>query len=424
MTCNVIVTSGHVRFSDITSYENVICVTYEALVKSVMTLKNVKRVTDVGPNPSTKVHLKYRHHHVILQPGQVTSTVEELARHDIERPTGFSFMIEIDEWEYFFRNRDNNTQHTFARVKTSTPPTTKKTLVSALLPAPSITTMFETIVNPVAKKPPTLLLKSKKKTLFVRGGGQHGSVVMGAVANVLRDTSFERFAGASFGAAVAALAALHLDILDRLVHVCESLNLGHPDGFERTLDGDVALAFIRDLFPDGLIERTLGELNLELDVVVTRVSDFEPVILNAETAPNVRLVDALRASMGIPFFIGCCEIEGIMYMDGDFTSYTYIENYMDESSVVVGLVASESESCLFNESMLQGFIGHEGSIIEKVKFLFDQFLVWFKEKYSFVGRCHKSYVSIRDPSVAICGGPTGSTTWHLLNFEHGVTTTA
>lgn len=416
----ITVTSGHVQFSDILECDDITCVTYEALVKSVLKLKGTKRVTDVSPNPPRRTTLRYLHHVLVLEPGRTSSTGNELEQVGIEQPSRIEWMNLIHEWEYFFRHVTNHTGRQFARLAKK-----KKKKDDDL---------FSHVMSSVFEK--TLLKENRVepqpiKTLFIRGGGQHGSCLMGVAARVTSTEPFERFAGASFGAAIAALLALRLNILDQLVHVCESMGLGHPDGFERRLDGDVALAFVLGLFPNAsvdvvgvqkpIVEQTLGELNLDLDIVVTRVSDLEPVVLNATTAPHVRLVDALRASMGIPIFIGCCEIDGTMYMDGDLTSYTYIEG-LSEDSVVVGLemgtTAAAARTCLFDESLLSTFIG-EGSLIEKVKFLFDHFLVWFRAGYDFVGRARRAYVTIRDPSISICGGPTGSTSWHLLNFDHG-----
>lgn len=249
------------------------------------------------------------------------------------------------------------------------------------------------------------------RTLYIRGGGQHGTVAWGALSAVLRrsEQPFERFAGDSFGSALAVMAALdstgsgHL-FLDRVIDVCHHMKLDEED---RPLNRDAALEFVKFSLHEH-IHKTLGELNLPVDILVSNMNTgIEHTVWNAQTMPDVTLGDALVASMSIPVFIGAhsgC-------FDGGLTAHIYTDG-LAPNSVVITLGCSSMDL-----SKLAVVAGSCGSVLCEIVSNWQE-LSGQKRHRSMNGAKVVS-LTVRDPDVSIMGGSVGTTSWHVLNFQHG-----
>lgn len=249
------------------------------------------------------------------------------------------------------------------------------------------------------------------RTLYIRGGGQHGTVAWGALAAVLRQSEqkFERFAGDSFGSALAVMAALDPSgsdalYLDRVIEVCHHMKLDESD---RPLNRNAALEFVKFSLHEH-IDKTLGELNLPVDILVSKIdTGIEHTVWNAQTMPNITLGEALVASMSIPVFIG--EHSGCF--DGGLTAHTYTDG-LTSNSVVVTLGCSSS----INLTMFD-LVGICGSVLRDLVSNWQK-LSGHLEPRSVHGAKQVS-LTVRDPNVSILGGSVGTTAWHVLNFQHG-----
>lgn len=257
---------------------------------------------------------------------------------------------------------------------------------------------------------PTPVVRTAR-TLYIRGGGQHGTVAWGALSAVLRQSEqkFERFAGDSFGSALAVMAALDPSgsdalYLDRVIEVCHFMKLDESD---RPLNRDAALEFVKFSLHEH-IDKTLGELNLPVDILVSKIdTGVEHTVWNAQTMPNITLGDALVASMSIPVFIGAhsgC-------FDGGLTAHTYTDG-LTSNSVVITLGCSSSI-----DLGKMDLIGTCGSVLRDIVSNW-QMLSGHIEPRSVHGAKQIS-LTVRDKDVSIMGGSVGTTSWHVLNFQHG-----
>lgn len=254
-----------------------------------------------------------------------------------------------------------------------------------------------------------------KKTLYLRGGGQHGTIVWGGASAILRkhytpsSSPFEYFAGDSFGAAIAVMAALDPTgerlFFDRVLETCTRMKLDEAD---RPLNRDVAIEFVQFSLHE-YIDRSLGELNLPVDIMVSNLSrGVEHAILNRHTAPDMKLGDALVASMSIPFIVG----EHFGYLDGALTAWDYVDR-LGADCVVIGLGATD---------MALDKLQHFGALGDTTAGIVE---MW----RNFSGQCeplkspskpHEHFcIPTRDSNVSILGGSIGTTSWHILNFQHG-----
>lgn len=84
-----------------------------------------------------------------------------------------------------------------------------------------------------------------------------------------------------------------------------------------------------------LIKKT----GINLNIHCTNVNNGNYKIFNAETTPNVSVIDAVTASMSIPFLFQPVQIEDEYYVDGEISSYSksiFLENQknLDHSNVL------------------------------------------------------------------------------------------
>jgi predicted acylesterase/phospholipase RssA len=247
--------------------------------------------------------------------------------------------------------------------------------------------------------------------LYVRGGGQHGTVGWGAVSAVLRHSTsnpFEHFAGDSFGSAIAVISALDNTgetlFFDRVVETCHRMQL---DERNRPLDRDAAIEFVCESLHEH-IDRTLSDLNLPVDILVTNLArGVEHAVLNRHTAPDMKLKDALVASMSLPFVIG----EHFSYFDGGLTAWDYVDR-LGDNSIVVGLATS-------NMSMeALSVLGSSGTAVSSLLKMWQKLTGQYDVLHSY--KPYEQFcVPTRDFNVSILGGMIGTTSWHILNFQHG-----
>lgn len=249
--------------------------------------------------------------------------------------------------------------------------------------------------------------KNVRRTLYVQGGGQHGTTCWGLASAMLRHapTPFEYFAGDSFGSVVAVLCALdpvgeHL-FFERMVETCRRLRLDEAD---RNVTGEVAIEFAQTALGE-YVDKTLAELDLPVDIIVTGLArGVEHAVLNKHTAPNMKLGDAVIASMSIPVVIG----EHLGYFDGAILAHEYVQT-LSSDSVVVGIQCSSTVPKGFLSTMFGTF----GGSIEKIASL------WASINVDMNDDDRLRMVPVRDPSVSVLGGWIGTTSWHVLNFHYG-----
>jgi hypothetical protein len=249
-------------------------------------------------------------------------------------------------------------------------------------------------------------------TLYVRGGGQHGTVVWGAASAVLRTLAqpFDRFAGDSFGAVVAVLCALDPTgeklFFERMIETCSRMKLDDED---RRLSSEVAIQFAHSALHD-YIHLTLAELDLPVDILVANLeTGMECRVLNRHTAPDMTLGDALVASMSIPVVIG----EHYGCFDGGMVAHEYLAQ-LDDKCTVVGVTSFS------NLSGLVEMFGPLGFVTESV---FNQWLALNSAGDPLY--CTKPFHQFAIPAreqVSVFGGSIGRTSWHVLNFNHGFET--
>jgi hypothetical protein len=254
---------------------------------------------------------------------------------------------------------------------------------------------------------------TKPRTLYVRGGGQHGTVTWGAVCAVLRNTSepYEHFAGDSFGAAIAVMCALDKPgtalFFDRVIDTCHRMQL---DTQNRPLNKEAAIEFVCTSLHEH-IDRTLSDLDLPVDILVTNLErGVEHAVLNRHTAPDMKLKDALIASMSIPVIIG----EHCSYLDGGLTAWDYVGRLGPESTVV-GLAMGPN---VFMQQTF-GMFGSAGTAVNGLMQMW-QDLTGQKDVLCCHNKPYQQFcVPVRDPDVPLLGGTVGTTSWHILNFQYG-----
>ncbi len=409
-----IVISEVIRLSDTKESDEIICVTQSSFIRTLMRMCRVRSVHEIiTKTPHTFMYIKYRSIEIRRSSIRVgEDRIKDLF--DSEEPL-FVYLQKIDDWNYFVNTFDfKSEQYEVIPLRSN---------LSYEMNMESIIGMLEFLemsmirhFSPIESTPRSIY----EPTLFIHGGGQHGSVLIGATTAALEklgSRSFTRFAGASFGAAIAATLALRNKTLyEALNDCCQSMKLYETRYSEKIVNGDVALQFVQGFLTPEENEKTLGELNLNVDILVTRIPDLSMYVLNAQTAPNVKLKDALKASMGLPVVIGSTTLEtaeGTMcFIDGNFYAETYLKSLKHPGSTEVKLAGSTGIVDL--SSLLE-----ENSIGKRVFDFAQHVFAFFIEKFERQYLPYQVITDVRDKDQPVFGGAVGSTTWHLLNYEFG-----
>lgn len=203
------------------------------------------------------------------------------------------------------------------------------------------------------------------KHLVFAGGGIRclsfiGSLEVLAKHNLLNDT--KHYWGNSAGALVATCLSLKTP-LPKLRAIFETtdftkfrdfdlanlMSIGSNWGLDSGASFVKSLKNILEDIKPGASHYTLQELP-ELHITATDLTDSKPVILDSKSYPNLKLVDALRASTSIPFF------------------YMPFRNPLNNHLLIDGAVACNFPWILLPESVdLNDTIGLDFSSIDSIK---------------------------------------------------------
>ncbi len=173
--------------------------------------------------------------------------------------------------------------------------------------------------------------------IIVLGGGGVKAIAHIGALQALDETSSLRFVRKYIGLSAGSLVAFGMVLgytIAALKDICERFDFAvlqdpAPEGFLSFIDnygidtGERLVRFLQalltikglpaDLTFDGL--RAVRP-QLQLEVVASNLSSGEPAIFSSTSTPNCRVVDALRASMSLPFYFWPVHIGDDLYVDG------------------------------------------------------------------------------------------------------------
>jgi len=163
--------------------------------------------------------------------------------------------------------------------------------------------------------------------LFIGGGGYSGFHFIGALEYIHQKKllDLKNFYGTSIGALIGILYISGTDPKS-MINMFQKIKLEEIVKYDFTniknglIDDsllDTLISFVTDKYKDGI---TLNEFSKNSDVNVniyaTCVTRNEYTCLSNEMYPEVKLKDALKASMSIPFLFKPIEINGDTFVDG------------------------------------------------------------------------------------------------------------
>lgn len=173
--------------------------------------------------------------------------------------------------------------------------------------------------------------------VIVLGGGGVKAIAHIGALKALEETASLRFVrkyvGLSAGSLVAFGMVLGYTIM-ALKDICERFDFAvlqdpAPEGFLSFIDnygidtGERLVRFLQALltikgFPADLTFAGLkaARPQQQLEVIASNLTTGEPAIFSERRTPNCRVVDALRASMSLPFYFWPVHIDDNLYVDG------------------------------------------------------------------------------------------------------------
>jgi|TARA_B110000902_G_scaffold117766_1_gene138138 NTE family protein len=163
--------------------------------------------------------------------------------------------------------------------------------------------------------------------LFIGGGGYSGFHFIGALEYIHQKKllDLKNFYGTSIGALIGTLYISGTEPKS-MINMFQKINLEEIVKYEFTniqnglLDDsllDTLISFVTDKYPPDINLYDFSmKTNVNICIYVTNVTRNEYRCLSNKHNPKVRLKDALKASMSIPFLFKPVEIEDELYVDG------------------------------------------------------------------------------------------------------------
>lgn len=195
-------------------------------------------------------------------------------------------------------------------------------------------------------------------TIVLGGGGVKAVAHIGALT-ALEEVGHLKLARHYVGLSAGALVAFGIALgypLPTLHDLCERFDFAAlqdpaPEGILSFLDnygidtGERLAKFLSALltikgYPSNITFRELnGRAAKRLTVVATNMTTGKPAVFNAETSPDFKVIDALRASMGIPFYFWPVRTpEGILVDGGVHALYPMNMLSLTERALALGIV--------------------------------------------------------------------------------------
>ena len=163
--------------------------------------------------------------------------------------------------------------------------------------------------------------------LFIGGGGYSGFHFIGALEYIHQKNllDLKNFYGTSIGALIGTLYVSGTEPKS-MINMFQKIKLEDIVKYEFTniqnglLDDsllDTLVSFVTDKYKADINLYEFSKITkVNINIYATNVTKNEYTCLSNETNPEVKLKDALKASMSIPFLFKPVEINGEIYIDG------------------------------------------------------------------------------------------------------------
>lgn len=165
--------------------------------------------------------------------------------------------------------------------------------------------------------------------LFIGGGGYSGFTFIGALEYIKTKNllDLKNFYGTSIGSLIG---ILYISGMDPKIMVNKFLKLNLTDvikydimnfGTRNCIIDDklfeTLIGFLWEYHPEEItIKEFYDKTNVNINIIVTNVTKNKCVLFNNTDYPEIKLKDAIKASMSIPFIFKPVEIDGDTYVDG------------------------------------------------------------------------------------------------------------
>lgn len=142
-----------------------------------------------------------------------------------------------------------------------------------------------------------------------------------------------------------------------------------------------------------LMGKTFKEVEIDLNIVATNYNTGVWTLFNKATTPDVKISDAVRASISIPFVFAPHKINGNWYVDGGIQNNWYVDVYGDVEETIAlrcGTSSPSFERIDFSMKGLYKYIARivglmlEGSVSDRVEDAANVHKIWLASPYSFM----------------------------------------
>lgn len=121
---------------------------------------------------------------------------------------------------------------------------------------------------------------------------------------------------------------------------------------------------------------TFKELNKKFYIVATKLPTFEEVVFSNETTPDLKIINAIQASINIPIFFNKYNLNGVYFIDGGFTNNFPIEYVNNGCNTILGVLLPDKKDDYINkqsEVKLDNIVDYTLSLLKGIHIQYGEF---------------------------------------------------
>ena len=182
--------------------------------------------------------------------------------------------------------------------------------------------------------------KNQNRTIVFAGGAALGFAHIGAIKSIEENNiQYNELIGTSFGAVVATFLSVGYNYkkITELLEEINYLKLLKINIFD--LSSLIEQTKIRNFLQEKIGDITFNEVQTNLKIIATNIDNGEKIVFSKNN--NIKIIDAICASISIPAIFKPYKINGNSYVDGFVTSNLPIEESENKNIIAINTISQK-----------------------------------------------------------------------------------
>lgn len=188
-----------------------------------------------------------------------------------------------------------------------------------------------------------------RSKVALSGSGFRFFAHAGSLACLHEHTQITEVAGTSGGSLVAAIYAANPSI-EHMVDIMTDVDTQKLLSFNFSALWHMGICKGKELERHArsvLGDITFGRLNIPLSITCTNLNTGEPTYFSTFKTPQVRVVDAIRASCAVPFVFTPHKIDNVFYVDGGLVNNIPVNVFQEDGSAIYAVNLESKDHHMF-----------------------------------------------------------------------------